>query len=104
MKFHEFEFPLISSTRQAMNNLIGGRKATLETRVSAVYIWSSRTENIQYVGGTPNVGRRVRKYIDATKFPHGSKIWSAIKEYGINDFNLSVALLPTELNHNPDMC
>lgn len=104
MEFHDFEFPLVSSARSAMNSLIGGRKATLNNRMSAVYIWSNRTEETQYVGGTPNVGRRVRKYIETTKFTHRSNIWSAIKKYGIKDFNLSVALLPAELAHNPDMC
>jgi hypothetical protein len=50
------------------------------------------------------MGRRVRKYIDEKNFSLKTPIWNAIKKYGINDFNVSIGILPNELADVPDMC
>ena len=62
LPFTYFNYPLSAEDRSVLTYLIGPSKADTTNRRARVYTWTSATENKTYVGGTPNAGRRVRKY------------------------------------------
>lgn len=103
MTFTEYSLPMDIATQKSLKNQIGSSKTTLDSRISAVYWWSSCTELKDYVGGTPNAGRRIRSYIGAHPANATGRIWRAITTLGINDFTLRVSVLPKVYHTHPTM-
>lgn len=104
LSFTHFKFPLSSTEQSKLNKLIGPSKAEYKDRLPAVYTWTS-TDGKMYVGGTPNVGRRIRKYM-APKAPKTGvgKIWRAKESLGLDNFTLGVGILPSGMREPRTMC
>jgi hypothetical protein len=101
LSFFTFNLPLSVEDRKKISNVIGSSEPKGTTKShQCVYIFTDKTTNKKYVGSTKNSGQRIRVYF---KKGAGSTVIRGsfgkyLKEKGINNLTLSVAIIHKEIS------